>query len=399
MSRGAVPSGRPDGGVLRRIGLALPFGIPARLGLAASAAHPGRAAMTLGALMVGVAAVTFSVSLDRSLFRVMEDLNRSQASPIRVELHGSSPAPEGVTAAIASLPETDHQVAIGQADVVAERLGTIPFVGYDGDSTWLGYAVIEGRWSTAPGEAVAPTNLFTRTGLHVGDAITLTHGSRSATVRLVGEIFDTAREDRDDLVLRGAWADLTALDPTGSPDRWESAPMTGTDPALYREDVQSAVGEAVSVGLESDSSTDESFLLFLSVVGLVGIVLVVISLGGVLNTVLLETRQRTHEIAVLKAVGLTPFQVVGMVVLSVVPIGLLAGALGVPLGIVAQHVVLSYMGQVAANTHIPASVFDVLSPALMAVLAVTGLAIGLAGAALPASSAARARIAPVLQAE
>ena len=93
-----------------------------------------------------------------------------------------------------------------------------------------------------------------------------------------------------------------------------------------------------------------------------GIVLTAIALGGVFNTVLLETRQRTRELAVLKAIGLTPVQVSAMVVASIVPVGILAGLIGVPLGLVAQRAVLGYMGQVAAQTGIPPAVFDVFAP-------------------------------------
>ena len=38
---------------------------------------------------------------------------------------------------------------------------------------------------------------------------------------------------------------------------------------------------------------------------MLGVVLVGVSLGGVFNQVLLETRQRTRELAVLKTVGLS----------------------------------------------------------------------------------------------
>src|SRR5262249_39865274 len=86
MTRGVAPSGRPDGGRLRRIGLGLPASVPARLGVAAGLAHPGRALMTLGALVVGVAAVAFSLGLNLSLLNVMQDLNRPAASPIRAGL-------------------------------------------------------------------------------------------------------------------------------------------------------------------------------------------------------------------------------------------------------------------------------------------------------------------------
>jgi putative ABC transport system permease protein len=130
-----------------------------------------------------------------------------------------------------------------------------------------------------------------------------------------------------------------------------------------------------------------------------GIVLVAMSLGGVFNTVLLETRQRTREMAVLKAVGLTPGQVVLMVVSSVVPVGLLAGLLGVPPGLAFQRAVLSHLGATAARTRLPESTFDEVAPIFVVVLALAGLAIAAAGAYLPAQRAARSRIAPVLQTE
>ena len=100
-----------------------------------------------------------------------------------------------------------------------------------------------------------------------------------------------------------------------------------------------------------------------------------------------------------RVVGLTPAQVVAMVLASIVPIGIVAGLVGVLLGLVAQRAVLSYMGEVAAKTGIPPAIFDVFSPAMFVVLGLAGLAIGAAGAYLPAQRAARARIAPVLQAE
>ena len=89
-----------------------------------------------------------------------------------------------------------------------------------------------------------------------------------------------------------------------------------------------------------------------------------------------------------------------MVIASVVPVALLAGLLGVPLGIVFQRATLVYMGQIAAGTRVPESTFDVFTPAAdRSGLALSGLAIAAIGAYLPAQRAARARIAPVLQAE
>ncbi len=83
MTRGVAPSADANGGRLRRIGLRLPLRLPVRLGVAAGVAHPLRASMTLGALVVGVAALTFAIGMNWSLLRVMADLGRSDASPVR----------------------------------------------------------------------------------------------------------------------------------------------------------------------------------------------------------------------------------------------------------------------------------------------------------------------------
>jgi putative ABC transport system permease protein len=397
IAHGAAPSGRPDGGRLRRLGLRLPLSLPARLGVAAGLAHPGRALMTLGALLVGVAAVAFALGLNLSLLRVMEDLNRPTASPVRAEAGGPA-SPAAVTAAFASSPWTGRFVSIGQTSVGAPRLSDATFVGYQGDTSWLGYRLIEGRWSTSPGEAVAPTNLFTVGGLQVGDALTLDRDGRTVTVRLVGEIFDTARERDDDLVIRGSWADLVTLEPSAQADAWEAAPADGVAPRTYLESIQATVG-GMPMWVEQESSSDTSFVLFLTVVGVLGVVLVVMSVGGVLNTVMLETRQRTHELAVLRTLGLGPRGVVGMVLWSIAPLAVAAGVIGLPLGLAAQRAVLTYMGQVAAKLAIPDVTFDVFPLPALVLLGLAGLAIGIAGAWLPAQRAARARIAPVLQAE
>ena len=229
ITRGTVPSRRPDGGRLRRAGLGLPMPVPVRLGVAAGLAQPLRAAMTLGALVVGVAAVTFALGLNASLLRVKDDLDRNVASPARVELMGDPGRAADVTASLNANPDTAWLVSIGEAPVAAPGLGTVPFVGYDGQSQRLGYAVIRGRWSTAPGEAVAPTNVFTQAGLAIGDRITLTHDGKTVTVRLVGEIFDVAQENPDDLVIRGSWTDLAALQPGVSPE-----PLGGRAPRRRR---------------------------------------------------------------------------------------------------------------------------------------------------------------------
>jgi len=201
------------------------------------------------------------------------------------------------------------------------------------------------------------------------------------------------------VLLRGEWSDLATLAPGLAPSQWEILPESGVNPESYAASQSDATNQAVDAWAVRDSSMDQNFLLFEGVISLLGAVLVAISLGVVFNTVLLETRQRTRETAVLKAIGMTPTQVVGSVLASVIPAGLLAGVLGVPLGLAMQRIVLGFMGQAATKTDIPAGALNVFAPAVLLALGVGGLAIGAIGGYLPAQRAARARIAPVLQAD
>ena len=105
-----------------------------------------------------------------------------------------------------------------------------------------------------------------------------------------------------------------------------------------------------------------------------------------------------RETAILKAIGMTPRQVVVMVLVSVVPIGLAAGILGVPAGVLLDHAVLGEMGRVATDGRMPAAILDPLGPAVVG-LGLAGIAIAIMGTWIPAGVAARMPVAPILQAE
>ena len=399
IAHGRAPSAKPDGGRLRRLGLRLPVPLAARLGLSIGLAHPARAVMLTGALIAGVAAATFALGINASLVKLVDTADRVAHAPVRAALNADPSAAAELSATLAGMPTTGHVVAIGEIEATMTGVGQVAVIGYQGASDWLGYELIRGRWYTGPGEAVAPTNLFTVSGLRVGDQVTLTADGHQRVVTLVGEALDVENGDLDGLLLRVDWSDVTALDPAAAISRWEMRPAEGTEPRAYASSIDQATGGRVATYTVGDSQTDVDFLLFLSVVAFLGGTLVAVSVGGVFNTVLLETRRLTREVAILKTGGSTPAQVVAMVIASIVPAGLVAGVVGVPIGLLFQRAVISYMGQVAAKTGIPELTFDVFGPLLLGALILSGLAIAAAGAYAPAQRAARAPIAAVLQTE
>jgi putative ABC transport system permease protein len=119
---------------------------------------------------------------------------------------------------------------------------------------------------------------------------------------------------------------------------------------------------------------------------------------GVLNTVLLGTRDRVHDLGVFKAVGMTPRQTIAMVLCWVVAPALVAAVIAIPVGMLLHSATADAMAR-AAYTALPASFQVVYRPAEIVLLALSGLVIAAVGALLPASWAARARTAAALRAE
>jgi putative ABC transport system permease protein len=136
----------------------------------------------------------------------------------------------------------------------------------------------------------------------------------------------------------------------------------------------------------------------LSLVATLSLLISAVAALGVFNTVVLNTRERVHEIGVLKSIGMTPRQVQVMVVTSMVTIGVLAGAIAVPVGWALHRWIVPVMAD-AAGTGIPHSILAVYRPVELIALGATGVALAVLGALVPAGWAARTRAATALRAE
>ena len=86
------------------------------------------------------------------------------------------------------------------------------------------------------------------------------------------------------------------------------------------------------------------------------------------------------------------------VLMTVGVYGLVAGIVGVPLGVIAHNYVVPLMGS-TIGTNIPSADIDVYNLPELISLALAGLAIALLGAALPAGWAAKSRTQNALHAE
>jgi len=389
------------------------------LGLGTPFARPARSMTIAVAVMLGALGVTFGTGLASSLAGIQHGLNQRDAGDVLVYTRVPTPGPGGpgtgpaepaaptsgseaaVRAAIAGQPGTRRSYASGETEVqIAGMTGTTRVETFDGDASWASYQMIAGRWIARPGEAVVPTGFLNATGDRIGDAVTLTRDGRSSTVTIVGEVLDLSQDGQ--IVVTDA-ASLTALGPDGSgmsgpPAEFHIQLAAGTRLQAYL-DALNAKLRPLDAQAEANVGDISSIVVAMdSLAGLLTLLLVAVAGLGVLNTVVLDTRERVHDLGVFKALGMSPRQTVAMVLTAVGAIGLVAGLVGVPAGILLHDWVLPSMGH-AAGTRIPPVDIAVYHPSVLVPLALGGLVIAVAGALLPAGWAARTSTTRALRTE
>ncbi|KRV50187.1 ABC transporter permease [Wenjunlia vitaminophila] len=423
----AIAVGRtgPTGRGRRAVRLAgrLPLPRPVALGLARPFARPARTLGVGAAVVFGAAAVTFTLGLGSSVDEVIAAKEHSTAdvvvefTPPEHSAAGPAPAPaEGppeepqtglpelpdparVTAVLDAQPGTRAHYGIAATEAsVSGVSGAVTVRAFRGDASFGDYQMISGRWIEGPGEAVVPPPFLAATGTQVGDTVTVNGRGGAARVRIVGEVFDT----RDDgMALFVDARTLTTTEPDLRPDRHEVAVTAGTDVARYVDALNTELeplGLTARPGGSEPGAGSDSSAALKALAALLTLTLVAVAALGVLNGVLLDTRERVRELGVHRALGMTPRQVVAMVVTSVVLTGLAGGALGVPLGVALHHEVIPAMGD-SAGYHLPDSVITVYGAGELALLALGGVLIAVLGALLPAGWAARTRTATALRTE
>ncbi|WP_432752241.1 ABC transporter permease [Streptomyces sp. JL2001] len=393
----------------------LPLPRPVSLGLARPFARPARALAMGAAVLFGTVAVTFTVGLSASLGEVtkarahdaadvtvpapLPDFGPRGPGPGRGPGMAKRPEvdPAAVTAAIEAGAGTGRYYSAATVRAAVSGVtGTVDVVAFTGDASWGGYTMVSGRWIGRPGEAVVPTPFLTTTGSRVGDTVTLNGLAEPVTVRIVGEVLDPRN---DGMQVFTDVSTLAAADPDLTETSHHIAVASGTDVSAYVDALNrdlAPLGVTARAGGPGTGGDMVATLDALSVT--LTLMLVAVAALGVLNSVLLDTRERVREIGVHKALGMTPRQTVTMVVTSVVVTGLVAGALGVPLGVALHGRVVPAMGD-GVGLRLPGSVIAVLHGADLVPLALGGLVIAVLGALLPAGWAARTRTATALRTE
>ena len=389
----------------------LPLPRPVTLGLAHPFARAVRSATIVAAIAFGASAATFAVGLGASLNQVQATQSHGDVivHPGRMM---SGPPPDGAPGVVAGPPLAPDPVAvieaitsqagtsgysgIAQTEVtVAGLTSAVETLAFTGDNSSYGYRMVSGSWFSQPDEIVVATPFLTATHTQVGDTIVLTDHGTPITVRIVGEVFNI--ESRGMQILTAA-ATLASAEPDLRATDYNITLEPGTDPAAYVETLNTALTSLEAIAEIPENDTAEFILVINTLTALLTLMLITVAALGVLNMVVLETRERVHDLGVHKALGMTPRQTITMVIASVVVTGLIGGAIGAPLGVILQKMIMGEMGR-ATGFNLPAAVIDVYHPTELVLFGLGGLLIAVLGALLPAGWAARTRTATALRTE
>ena len=395
-SRLVVPLTRLVGLPARRMG-----GAAGTLAEGNAIRDPGRTASTAAALMIGIALVTFVGVLAQGLRVSNSDAieEQIQADLVVTSQDGYTEFPATVGDAAAEIEGTDVVSNVRQ-DVAEVDGSGANLTGLDGGSI---NQVYNFRWTEGSDEvlaglgddgAVVPDNVADDKDLAVGDSFTVLTSDNERRELVVRGIYDgspfypllgtaSISQDAFDELYDRPRNRFTLINVPGDPG---TAQKTEVESGL--ESFPDTRVQTRQEWIDKEDAEISQFLLLLYVLLALS---VIVSLFGMINTLALSVFERTRELGMLRAVGMTRRQVRRMVRHESVITALIGAALGLPLGIFLALLVTQALSEYDLQFTIPAG-------ALITFVIVSVIA-GMVAAILPARRAARLRVLEALQYE
>ncbi|MGX8777259.1 ABC transporter permease [Propionibacterium freudenreichii] len=289
--------------------------------------NPGRAAATANALLVGVTLITLltvgastsQASLDRYLSATYpQDAVVSAAKGIDEQALTRIKATDGVQDA-ALVPSTTTEVS--SRDHAAQQR---PVMGVDNTAAHLTH--FPQRYENLDDNTVRTSD----TSVHNGETVTI-KGASGTTVQLTAKV---SNDYSPSLVV--STTVLSKLDPGAAETAWVQY-KSGVNVNTVTTDLGKAVGGLGQVSIDSGAQMRAQFGQMIDIVLAVAVgllaVAVAIAVIGVANTLGLSVLERTQEIGLLRALGMTRRQVRSMISWEAVMIAVVAAALGLALGV------------------------------------------------------------------
>ena len=391
-----TPLARVVGWPATRIG-----GAAGRLARGNSTRNPGRTASTAAALMIGIALVTFVAVLASGMKSSNEDAIKEQVKAEYVLTAQDGFSPFVVTAGDAVRSASDVQFS------TSVRSGLGKADGEDGYVTGIEPGAIAQAYSfdwdqgsdavlTQMGRdgAIIAKGFADDKDLQVGDRFPLLTPDGSRTEIVVKGIYEpppffpllgdvSITQSLFDSIYERPQNSFVFVDVSGEP----------TDTAT--QSLEAAVADFPDAKVQTRDGwiqqQNQDFDDFLSMLYILLALSVIVSIFGMVNTLVLSVFERTRELGMLRAVGMTRRQVRRMVRHESIITALIGAALGLPLGIFLAILMTRALAEFNVQIAIP--IGQLVAFAIVAVI------VGMLAAIFPARRAARLNVLRALQYE
>ncbi len=385
--------GRP---VLHALGAAYRkmYGTVGTLATENSLRNPRRTAATASALMIGLALVTtmsvLGSSVNKSIDASVQEeftadflLTNAIGQPFSTSIAEQAREVDGVAAVAAMqwLP----------AKVGADNLGLTVADPADLDVIFE-LTAASGTVDVSDGQIALAESTAEDLGARVGDTITVSFPTGKQKAEVVGTY------EQSNVVFNGL-VPFSIVDEAGLP-RFDNAIGVNIDSdvssALVGKELSSLVEDIPTVTVQTQdefseaqrASVDQLLYLIYALLGLA----IVIAVLGIVNTLALSVIERTREVGLLRAVGLSRSQLRRMVRLESIAIAVLGAVLGVAMGLL-FGVVLQRAVADQGITHLS------VPSVRLAIFVVVAALVGVLAAVFPARRAARLNVLRAISSE
>jgi putative ABC transport system permease protein len=376
--------------VTRVLGSPLPrlFGATGRLGLQNAMRNPRRTASTASALMIGLALVSAFAIFGQSIKVSVRD---TVAGSLGADYYLTTDSPGqgfsgGLARSLAKQPGIQSVTGLRGGPVTVEGK-TTPLLAGDPAAVTDLFALkkVDGDLALTTGSIAMDADTAAGIGLKVGAPVRVTYPDGPSTLRLIGT-FEKNQLIGKYLVSTSEWSrhSATDLDTLVMANR-----KPGADPAAVRAAIEATAKPYPNVTVDDQTefvaSQSKQVDQILGIVYVLLALAVIIALFGIVNTLALSVIERTREIGLLRAVGLSRTQMWLVVVLESIVIAVFGAALGVAVG--------SFLGWALVSALSSQGITSFAYPigTIFAVL-VVGAVLGIAAAVFPALRAARMNV-------
>jgi putative ABC transport system permease protein len=190
------------------------------------------------------------------------------------------------------------------------------------------------------GDAILLSSVLSeKTGLKTGQSAQLRTRSGWRPFEIAGVVVDFYNQG---MVIQGTWYDMQRYFRINDATTFVVKVEKGDEIEIVHDRIDTLYGERYQLTLESNTSIKNRVTTLMeqssSTFDIMTILAVVVGALGVLNTLLMNVMERTKEIGMLRAIGMSRWQVVRMVLAEAGLMGFLGGILGLVTGIILARV-------------------------------------------------------------